>query len=152
MRSFFKKVDYCFSVTMRLSPCKLSVEQFDKEMAAILKQTFKENERAAEDCFPLYRSLRYFLHVFGQRYSIQYSLIFSFLNVCQTIDCASLEKFAMFQPLIYSLPLPCKDSDLTRNQGPRRALPFFLRSFLSSIKQRVAIIPKNWESYFKRKE
>ena len=97
MRSFFKKVDYYISVTMRPSPCKLSVKQFDKEM---------EKEKKAR-------------HVLA---------------------------FNLF------LAPPCKDSDLTRNQGPRRALPLFLRSFLSSIKQRVAIIPKNWKSYFKQKE
>ena len=96
LRSFLKKVDYCISTTMRPSPYKLSVKQFDKETAAILKWTFEENERAAEDCFPLYRSLRVLLHVFGQRYSVQYSLILSFHNVCQTIDCDSLEMFAMF--------------------------------------------------------
>ena len=50
-----------------------------------------------------------------------------------------------FSLKIYSLPLPCKDSDLTRNQGPRRALTLLLRSFLSSIKQRVVIIC--WKLY-----
>ena len=82
-------------MTMRPSPYKLSVKQFDKETAAILKWTYEGNEHAAEDCFPLYRSLRVLLHVFELKYSVQYSLTHSFCNVYQTIDCDSLENFAM---------------------------------------------------------
>ena len=82
-------------MTKRPSPYKLSVKQFDKETAAILKWTYEGNEHAAEDCFPLYRSLRVLLHVFGLKYSVQYYLTPSFCNVYQTIDCDSLENFAM---------------------------------------------------------